>query len=262
MINAQGALTGPEEINTDRNLLSERVAALRWYHRMPLPGGIVTPGVSDAPRVVSRLRLPESLAGKSVLDIGAWDGYYSFACAQRGAARVLATDSFAWSGESWGTNEGFLLARDALKLRDIVADQQIDVMEISPERVGGTFDVVLFLGVLYHLRDPISALERVASVCGGLLILETEIALDWLPFEAARVYPDRELNEDDTNWYAYNVKALAGLLRRAGFKDVAVVYRTSLLRRLGRVAKGLVERRNLSALKTFRSRRVVIHARR
>lgn len=246
----------------DRKSLEERVAAVRWYHRMPLPGGIVTPGVSDAHRVVSRLRLPQSLVGKSVLDIGAWDGFYSFECARRGAARVLATDSFSWSGESWGSKQGFLLARDALNLNGIVDDRDIDVMEISPERVGGVFDLVLFLGVLYHLRDPISAIERVASVCGGLLILETEIALEWVPWAAARVYPSRELNEDDTNWYAYNIKALTGLLRRAGFKEIRVVYRTSLLRRLGRVAKALAEDRGLSALKTFKSRRVVIHARR
>lgn len=241
--------------------LAERVASLRWYHRMPLPGGIVTPGVSDAPRVVSRLRLPESLAGKSVLDIGAWDGYYSFACAQRGAARVRATDSFAWSGQSWGTKEGFLLAREALKLGRVVEDQNIDVMEIAPERVGGTYDVVLLLGVLYHLRDPITALERVASVCRDLLIIETEIAFDWLPWEAARVYPERELNNDDTNWYAYNLKALKGLLRRAGFKQISVVYRTSLPRRVARVARAWLRQPGLSALRTFRSRRVVIHAR-
>jgi tRNA (mo5U34)-methyltransferase len=253
--------TQEERSLTGTEVLAERVASLRWYHRMPLPGGIVTPGVADAHRVISRLNLPQSLAGKSVLDIGAWDGYYSFACAQRGATRVLATDSFAWSGECWGSKEGFLLARNALNLNRVVEDQNIDIMEISPDRVGGTFDVVLLLGVLYHLRDPITALERVASVCNDLLIIETEIALEWLPWAAARVYPDRELNEDDTNWYAYNVRALKGLLRRAGFKEITIVYRTSLLRRIGRVARALLQNRSLKALSTFRSRRVVIHAR-
>jgi tRNA (mo5U34)-methyltransferase len=229
---------------------------------MPLPGGIVTPGVSDAHRVVSRLKLPESLDGKTVLDIGAWDGYYSFACAQRGAKRVLAIDSFAWSGESWGTPDGFLLAREVLGLDDVVDDQVVDVMDLCPEMVGGSFDVVLVLGVLYHLRDPITALERVASVCDDLLIVETEIALDWLPWPAARVYAGRELNGDDTNWYAYNVRALKGLLRRVGFGDLTVVYTTSFLRRAGRAAKALVEQRRARALASFRSRRVVIHARR
>jgi tRNA (mo5U34)-methyltransferase len=242
--------------------LAERVASLRWYHRMPLPGGIVTPGVSDAHRVVSRLKLPESFDGKTVLDIGAWDGYYSFTCAQRGAKRVLATDSFAWSGESWGSPDGFLLAREALGLDDVVDDQVVDVMELDPEIVGGSFDVVLLLGVLYHLRDPITALERVASVCDDLMVVETEVALDWLPWAAARVYPERELNDDDTNWYAYNVRALKALLRRVGFEDLTVVYATPFFRRLGRAAKALVEQRRLGALRSFRSRRIVIHARR
>jgi tRNA (mo5U34)-methyltransferase len=246
----------------DQGSLAERVAALRWYHRMPLPGGIVTPGVSDAARIVSRLQLPDSLAGKTVLDVGAWDGYYSFSCAQRGAKRVLATDSFSWSGESWGSKDGFLLAREALGLGDVVDDQFIDVMDISPEKVGGTFDVVLLLGVIYHLRDPITALERVASVCDDLLIVETELALDWLPWPSARLYPERELNDDDTNWYAYNSKALGGLLRRVGFEHLDVVYRTPLYRRAGRAAKALVQQRRLSAAKSFRSHRVVIHARR
>jgi tRNA (mo5U34)-methyltransferase len=247
---------------SDQSDLAARVAELRWYHRMPLPGGIVTPGVTDAHRVVERLQLPESLSGRTVLDIGAWDGYYSFVCAQRGAKRVLATDSFAWSGESWGGPDGFLLAREALGLDDVVDDQIVDVMDLNPDVVGGRFDVVLLLGVLYHLRDPITALERVASVCNDLLIVETELALDWVPGAAARVYPGRELNDDDTNWYAYNYKALEGLLGRVGFDDLTVVYRTSLLRRLGRTARALVDQRRLGALRSFRSRRVVIHARR
>lgn len=251
-----------ETETVDHSALAERVAALRWYHRMPLPGGIVTPGVSDAHRVVSRLRLPDSLDGQTVLDIGAWDGYYSFHCAQLGAKRVLATDSFSWSGDSWGSPDGFLLAREALGLDDVVDDQFVDVMDLSPETVDGSFDVVLLLGVLYHLRDPITALERVASVCDDLLVVETEIALDWLPGAAARVFPERELNGDDTNWYAYNVKALKGLLRRVGFNELDVVYTTPFLRRLGRAVKALVNQRRLSALSSFRSRRVVIHARR
>lgn len=246
----------------DQSDLAAQVAAVRWYHRMPLPGGVVTPGVSDAHRVVERLRLPESLAGQTVLDVGAWDGYYSFVCAQRGAKRVLATDSFAWSGDSWGGPDGFLLAREALGLDDVVDDQVVDVMELTPDLVDGRFDVVLLLGVLYHLRDPITALERVASVCNDLLIVETELALNWVPGAAARVYPGRELNDDDTNWYAYNLTALKGLLRRVGFDDLDVVYKTSLFRRLGRVAQALVSQRRPSALRSFRSRRVVIHARR
>ena len=67
-----------------------RVAAIDWYHRIELPGGVVTPGVNNTPLALARLELPESLVGKSVLDVGAWDGFYSFEAARRGAKRVGA----------------------------------------------------------------------------------------------------------------------------------------------------------------------------
>jgi tRNA (mo5U34)-methyltransferase len=195
------------------------------------------------------------LAGKSVLDVGAWDGFYSFEAARRGAKRVLATDSFVWQGR-WG-RAGFLLAREALGLDDVVADQTVDVMDLAPERVGGTFDVVLLLGVLYHLPDPTTALRRVASVCDDLLVIETETALNWLPVPAARLWPGRELNDDDTNWWSLNRPALFGLLDNLGFADIRVVYQTSLVRRIGRAVKS--GRRFRAGL---RGSRIVIHARR
>lgn len=149
------------------DVLAERINAIDWYHTINLPGGVVTPGVNNSPLALARLDLPGSLAGKSVLDVGAWDGFYSFEAAKRGAARVLATDSFVWQGR-W-KQTGFLLAREALGLERVVEDKFIDVMDLSPEALGETFDVVLFLGLLYHLRDPVTALQRVSSVCDGLL---------------------------------------------------------------------------------------------
>ena len=127
-------------------------------------------GIDDTPLRLARLDLPSSLAGRTVLDIGAWDGFFSFEAERRGAARVVAADYYAWHGIGWGTHQGkagFTLARECLGSR--VEDLDIDVMDLSPERVG-TFDVVLFLGVLYHLRHPLLALERIASVTRELLI--------------------------------------------------------------------------------------------
>ena len=138
--------------------LARRVGELRWYHTIALAPGVVTPGVQDSPRVVERLRLPPSLAGRSVLDIGAFDGFFSFHCAALGAGRVIATDSYVWNDEEWGI-EPFLLAREALGLDDRVEHRLVDPMDLSPDEPGGTFDVVLFLGVLYHLRDPVTALR-------------------------------------------------------------------------------------------------------
>jgi tRNA (mo5U34)-methyltransferase len=239
---------------------SEQVQSIRWYHRMHLPGGITTDGVSNTDRGLPRLRLPESLAGKSVLDIGAWDGFYSFEAARRGADQVLATDSFAWSGVSWGTKDGFELARRLFELEETVADMDIDVMELSPEKLGQKFDVVLLLGVLYHLKDPIGALERAASACNEVLIVETETSLNWLPYPAARFYPNRELGQDDTNWFAFNSLALCELLRSLGFTRVDVMWRASFPRRL---ARAVIEKRSGGSFRPMlRSGRVVIHAHR
>src|SRR5271157_637235 len=138
--------------------LRKAVNAIRWAHRIDLGQGVVTPGAWNTPEVLSRLQLPEDLSGQTVLDVGCWDGFYSFAAEQRGAERVLATDSFIWQA---GHKEGFLLARRALQSK--VDEAEIDVMDLSPERVG-RFDMVLLLGVLYHMKHPMLALERVASV--------------------------------------------------------------------------------------------------
>jgi len=106
--------------------------------------------------------MPENLAGKTVLDVGAWDGFFSFESERRRAERVLATDSFCWSGEG-GTKAGFELARKVLNSK--VEDVEMDVLDLSPENIG-TFDIVLFLGVLYHMRRPLLALERPGEVVG------------------------------------------------------------------------------------------------
>jgi tRNA (mo5U34)-methyltransferase len=240
-----------------------QVADVSWYHRIELPGGLVTDATTDPRRALERLHLPASLAGKSVLDVGAWDGFYSFECARRGASPVLATDSFAWDGRAWNgraSNEGFVLARRLLGLEDVVADQLIDASELSPAAIGGQFDVVLLLGVLYHLTDAVRVLEAVASCCSDLLVLETETALNWLPVPAAQLHPGAELNNDATNWYSYNARALQGLLARVGFGESRVVFRTPMYRRVGKAISG---RRPGYPFRTLlRSARIVVHAHR
>ena len=79
----------------------------------------------------------------TVLDIGSWDGFFAFEAERRGASRVLATDSFCWNGDGWGTKDGSI-ARKVFNSK--VEDLEIDVLELSPEKVG-TFDLVLCLGV-------------------------------------------------------------------------------------------------------------------
>src|SRR5438132_9175967 len=78
--------------------LRAAAGCIRWYHSMDLGHGIVTRGSADPRPLLKRLQLPARLDGLSVLDIGAWDGFYSFEAERRGAKRFLATDHFCWSG--------------------------------------------------------------------------------------------------------------------------------------------------------------------
>ena len=90
-------------------------------------------------------------------------------------------------------------------------------------RAVGTFDVVLFLGVLYHLRHPLLALERVASVTRDLLILETVVDMVGVRRPAMAFYPARELAGDPTNWWGPNEPAVHGMLQSCGFQAVRTV---------------------------------------
>ena len=171
------------------------------------------------------LQLPEDLSGWTVLDIGAWHGYFSFECERRGAERVLAVDRFAW--DTYGM-DGFLAAHARRGSR--VEHRRADVHELDPDAIG-QFDLVLLLGVLYHLRNPLQALERIRRVTKRLLICETHVLLPFvheryplIPFfpgdERARERPD-ELCAMPT------MAALRQMLESVGFSGVEVVYTPS-----------------------------------
>lgn len=238
--------------------LSKRVAAIRWHHSIDLGDGLITPGQDNSARKLQRLGLPGSLRGLTVLDIGAWDGYFSFEAERRGAARVLASDSYSWNGShDWGDKRGFLLAREVLKSK--VEDMDIDVLELSPERVG-KFDVVLFLGVLYHMRHPMLAVERVASVTKGMVVVETAVDLLWCRRPAMAFYVGDEVGGDATNWCGPNPQAVVGMLKVAGFKRVKIV--AGLRPFWFRYAKAayLKWKRGMGFRSLARTDRIVVHA--
>jgi tRNA (mo5U34)-methyltransferase len=212
--------------------LRAQVESLSWWHTIELGDGIVTPGIDDSPRKLERLRLPADMTGKSVLDIGAWDGFFSFEAERRGASRVLAVDSYAWNGSTWGSKRGFELARDALGSK--VEDMEMEVTDLCPEKVG-TFDIVLFLGVLYHMRHPLLALEKISSVTRELLVLETVADLLFTRRPAMAIYPEGALYGDVSNWNGINLAGLKAMLREVGFTRVEVVQKPdSLAKRLAR----------------------------
>lgn len=226
-----------------------------WFHSLDLGAGVVTPGTKSAEHLATEaaaLRLPD-MKGRTVLDIGAWDGYYSFLAERRGAARVVALDHYAWSldlaamraywdrcraegrapepyedvPEVWNPatlpgKRGFDLARQALDSR--VESVVADFMTTDAEDIG-VFDVTLFLGVLYHLQDPFNALRRLRRVTGEVAVIETAcmvlVGLAHRPLWD--FFPNDELDGDPGNWWAPNVAGLVGACRAAGFASVEVV---------------------------------------
>ena len=164
------------------------VRQTKWHHKIDLGNGVITPGKVDNFSKLPRLGLPESLEGKTVLDIGTWDGFYSFECEKRGASRVLATDSFVWRS-SKDAKDGFDLAKKILKSR--VEEKFIDILDITPEKVG-MFDIVLCLGVLYHMRHPLLSLEKVSSVTKEMAIIETTTDMLDIQRPAMAFYPTTE----------------------------------------------------------------------
>lgn len=199
-------------MNTEQ--LAVKVFSRPWFHRIDLGQGIVTPGIDDSPSKLGIVHMPVDLTGKTVLDIGAYDGFFSFEAERRGAERVLATDHYCWQVGGMGDGEGFKIAHEALNSR--VEAQLIPVEEISPETVG-VFDVVLFLGVLYHAPDPLRYLRVVRSVCREMMILETHLDAQDYPRPAMVFYPGATLNNDPTNFWGPNMPCVAEMLKEVGF---------------------------------------------
>jgi tRNA (mo5U34)-methyltransferase len=191
---------------------------MEWFHSIDLGNGEVTPGGNKSLAMIeaeSAVIFKHGVAGKSVLDIGAWDGAFSFEAERRGAREVLATDHFCWSGDGWGTKEGFDYAHGKLKSR--VRSLDVDVFDLSVERLG-QFDVVLFLGVLYHLRNPYGGLEAAASLAREMLVIETLTGVNDINEPAMRFMPRGELGGDPTNTFAPNVRCLELMLTDFGFR--------------------------------------------
>jgi tRNA (mo5U34)-methyltransferase len=225
-----------------------------WWHSIDLGGGVVTPGFKT-PEILAgeleALRLPD-VRGKTVLDIGGWDGFFAFAAEQRGASRVAVVDHYMWSmdvpgqqaywrscaergveplpyhlTEYWHPDtmpgrRGFDLARRALDSN--VEAIVLDFTDCELDDIG-RWDVALYLGVLYHMEDPLRALRRLHAVTGELAIVETEaVAVPSHEHEAMwRFFPGAELNHDISNWWAPNMTGLLGALRSAGFAEAHVV---------------------------------------
>jgi tRNA (mo5U34)-methyltransferase len=216
--------------------LRQRIEALGpWFHNMELGGIETAPNhfLGDYPAVKWRAfadAIPNNLAGKAVLDIGCNGGFYSIEMKRRGASRVLGID-----------REEFYLAQARLAAE--VKDLDIEFRNLSVYDVGAlceTFDIVLFMGVLYHLRHPLLALDLIREhVLGETLVFQSMLRgsaslqavqenyefWEYDPFdrpEFPRLYfIEHSYADDPSNWWIPNRACAEALLRSAGLEIVS-----------------------------------------
>jgi tRNA (mo5U34)-methyltransferase len=181
-----------------------------WFHSIPFPDGRITAGnksMAQQQQELIRWQFPTDLTGKTMIDIGCADGFYSIVGRQRGAKRVLSIDDQQTIGVR------FLLENKVYPIEY----RQLDLM--SPEFLDlEPFDFVHFAGVFYHLQNPVEGIKRVRRITREVALIEGHINETYgrgLPY--AVYYEGSELNKDVTNWWGPNLPCLEAMIRTAGF---------------------------------------------
>jgi len=185
-----------------------------WYHSIELPDGQTIQGLLSVEQQRRRLGyfpFPDDLTGKRVLDIGTWDGWYAFEMERRGAD-VMAIDNVE--------QPAFHLARDRLGSK--VDYRVMSVYDLSPDTVG-RFDIVLFFGVLYHLKHPLLGIEKVCSVTKDMAFIESYVTDEAVGGPTVmEFYEKDELAAQLDNWIGPTAECMLALCRTAGFPRVEV----------------------------------------
>lgn len=185
-----------------------------WFHRFEFKDGVSTPGRDPSAQKLHALELPDRLDGLTVIDIGACEGYFSFQAEARGAARVVASDKYLWTWPSAKFLSNFRYMKKVLNSG--VEERIVAVEDLSPDGVG-TFDIALFLGVLYHAPNMILYLEKLRSVTKKMAVVETLVDMLDVDAPVAAFYPPNSVNNDSSNWWGPNLACVDEMLKRAGF---------------------------------------------
>jgi tRNA (mo5U34)-methyltransferase len=206
--------------------LDAAINTFNFFQRWEVAPGRFTAGPKDVARTCALLSLPSRLDGLRVLDIGPWNGCFSFECARRGAVEVISV------GPEDPEVTGFAELRRFLGVDNVryVRDSLYNI----PALALGSFDIVLFLGVIYHLRNPMMALDILHNSCNGVLYVDSPI-IDYglhvqregefknfgdfadVPIVYFAQVDEVRRGKDETNWFKPNRAALRDWISSSGF---------------------------------------------
>lgn len=206
-----------------------------WYHSIELADGVLTPGLVDLRPWVHLAGFPDDLSGKRCLDVGSYDGFWSFEMERRGASEVIAIDA---DRAPWPDVARIHL--DAIPVRETLGDgfravaeltgskvdrRAVPVSELTVDAIDGEVDLVFVGAILLHLRDPVGGLERIRDVLrpgGQLIVMEpVDAPLSQGPHAAT---PSARFRVGDSvhSWWYPNDACLKGWVEGAGFTDVTL----------------------------------------
>jgi len=209
--------------------LDELLSGIAWWQKWEIIPGVFTPGPHDVQFLIDNLSLPLRMDGARVLDIGGWNGAFSFECERRGAADVVMIEPTPVAATGFDRVKAFLDSKVHLHPGSIY--------DLDPHWLGH-FDIILCLGVIYHLRYPLLGLDNIRRVCRGDLYVESAIldaaaltpdgirpfsdmgpGLEELPL--LEFFDERQYFNDSTNWFVPNAAAANSMLRAAGFDVIS-----------------------------------------
>lgn len=206
----------PRALNHDTAVALASRADFMWHQRFELAPGVYAPGLNDIDWLMHVAGIPEDLSGAKALDIGTTNGGAAFALERRGAAYVVATDIY---DSDWF---GFGVLRKALRSR--VEFRKLNVYQLATLKEH--FDVVLFWGVLYHLRHPLLALDSVREVTAGTAYIETAVCdherAAYAEASVARFYRRDELGRDGSNWFVPSTRTLVDWCASCGYAPTLI----------------------------------------
>jgi len=209
---------------------------IRWYHEFDFPGDLkarsTEPDVVDHRAVWRHIEGQLDtidLAGKAVMDVGCWDGYFSFLAEKKGAASVLAVDD---TTQNWGTGQGIAVARELLGSS---IQTKLDQSIYTLGKLDRRFDVIFCFGVYYHLLEPLSAFRALRACCHAdtLVLLEGDV---WT--NSNRMLAEYGFTDPRHPAFLPTLPLLLAIVEKAGFAVVRIHWQ-----RGGREFKGWLKQR-------------------